>query len=91
MAGTRTGGLKCAAKNKELYGSDYYKRIGKIGGAKGHTGGFWADRELARTAGAKGGRKSRRGPSRPEVIYPDKTTVESIEVVTKKPHWRFWQ
>jgi general stress protein YciG len=31
-----------------------------MGGKKGTTGGFAANRELARTAGAKGGRISRR-------------------------------
>ena len=60
MAGTKKGGEKAAAKNKELYGSDFYAKIGAKGGKLGHTGGFAADRELARAAGAKGGRKSRR-------------------------------
>lgn len=31
------------------------------GGRNGHTGGFYANRELARTAGAKGGSISRKG------------------------------
>ncbi len=60
MAGTKEGGMKAAVKNKELHGSDFYARIGAKGGANGRTGGFAADRELARIAGAKGGRKSRR-------------------------------
>ena len=60
MSGTKTGGQKAAAANKERYGADFYKRIGKTGGEKGTTGGFFANRELARTAGAKGGRISRR-------------------------------
>lgn len=60
MAGTKTGGAKAAQTNKERYGKDFYKTIGSAGGKKGTTGGFWADRELARTAGAKGGRISRR-------------------------------
>lgn len=34
--------------------------IGSKGGQNGHTGGFAANRELARLAGAVGGRKSRR-------------------------------
>lgn len=61
MSGTKAGGLKAAKRNKELHGEDFYKRIGSIGGQKGHTGGFAANRELARLAGAKGGAKSRRG------------------------------
>lgn len=60
MAGTKAGGLACAATNKRKYGADYYARIGALGGKKGRTGGFYANRELARIAGAKGGRISRR-------------------------------
>lgn len=60
MAGTPEGGKKAAAKNKELYGKDFYARIGAAGGQKGRTGGFAANRELARIAGARGGRVSRR-------------------------------
>lgn len=37
------------------------KRIGSIGGKASGTGGFYANRELARIAGAKGGAISRRG------------------------------
>lgn len=60
MAGTKNGGKSAAATNKAKYGKDFYARIGAMGGKKGHTGGFAANRELARTAGAKGGRISRR-------------------------------
>lgn len=60
MAGTKTGGKKAAEKNKAKYGSDFYAKIGAIGGKKGTTGGFAANPELARIAGAKGGRISRR-------------------------------
>lgn len=56
MPGTRAGGLKAAATNKEKYGSEFYKAIGSRGGKNGHTGGFAANRELAREAGRKGGR-----------------------------------
>lgn len=61
MAGTVAGGKAAAATNKRIHGADFYARIGAIGGRKGKTGGFYANRELARIAGAKGGRKSRRG------------------------------
>ena len=61
MAGTKLGGLKASKANKEKYGDDFYKRIGAIGGRNGHTGGFASNPELARLAGAKGGRISRRG------------------------------
>lgn len=64
MAGTKAGGLKAAATNKAKWGNDFYKRIGSKGGRNGHTGGFASDRELARVAGAKGGRISRRGKAK---------------------------
>ena len=60
MAGTITGGKAAAATNKKKYGKDFYAKIGAKGGKKGTTGGFAANRELARKAGAKGGKKSRR-------------------------------
>ncbi|OKA15812.1 hypothetical protein BS618_07715 [Rhodococcus erythropolis] len=60
-SGTKIGGKKAAQKNKELYGEDFYRNIGAKGGRLGTTGGFAADRKLARIAGAKGGRISRRG------------------------------
>ena len=60
MAGTKSGGLAAAKTNKAKYGPDFYARIGSVGGKKGHTGGFYMNRELARIAGARGGRISRR-------------------------------
>lgn len=60
MSGTIAGGRKAAKTNLELYGKDFYRRIGAKGGRNGHTGGFAANPELARRVGAKGGRKSRR-------------------------------
>ncbi len=60
MAGTKAGGLAAAATNKKKYGKDFYAKIGAKGGKLGHTGGFYANRELARLAGAHGGRVSRR-------------------------------
>ena len=63
MAGTKAGGAKAAATNKAKHGKDFYSKIGKKGGQNGTTGGFAANRELARIAGQKGGRISRRGPS----------------------------
>lgn len=60
MAGTKEGGAKAALTNKTKYGEDFYKTIGSEGGKNGHTGGFWANRELARTAGRKGGTISKK-------------------------------
>lgn len=42
------------------WGEDFYQRQGVKGGSNGTTGGFYANRELAREAGRKGGMKSRR-------------------------------
>lgn len=63
MAGTPKGGAAAAETNKKKYGPDFYARIGAMGGKKGTTGGFFANRDLAREAGRKGGRISRRTKS----------------------------
>jgi general stress protein YciG len=60
MSGTKDGGIKAAETNKKRYGSNFYKKIGSEGGKKGTTGGFAANPELARVAGRKGGKKSKR-------------------------------
>ncbi len=62
MAGTVAGGRKAAAKNlaKDPL---FYAKIGAKGGQNGHTGGFAANPQLARIAGAKGGKISRRRKS----------------------------
>lgn len=64
MSGTVKGGKKAAETNKKRYGKDFYKRIGSEGGKKGTTGGFAANPELARIAGRKGGKKSKRGKAK---------------------------
>lgn len=62
MAGTKAGGKKAAAKNlaRDPF---FYAKIGARGGRNGNTGGFAANPELARIAGAKGGKISRRTKS----------------------------
>lgn len=60
MSGTVAGGEKAKATNYKRYGADFYRRIGRVGGKNGHNKGFAINRELARTAGAKGGKRSRR-------------------------------
>lgn len=67
MAGNREGAMKAKQKMLERYGKDYYKEIGRRGGQKGTTGGFFANRQLASIAGKKGGTISRRGPSKNKV------------------------
>lgn len=69
MAGTIQGGKAAAATNKAKYGPDFYAKIGRKGGKIGRTGGFFANRDLARTAGSKGGKISRRGKK--HYIGPD--------------------
>lgn len=67
MAGNREGGKKAAIKNLAK-DPDFYKKIGQKGGQNGkgpdYKGGFAKSSEWARLCGAKGGRISRRGPSK---------------------------
>jgi general stress protein YciG len=69
-----TGSKKAAMTNQERHGEDFYANIGRKGGQNGHTGGFFANRELAREAGRRGGRISRRGPAK---------TAKKINVVSE--------
>lgn len=61
MVGTKAGGAKASLTNKKKHGDDFYRRIGSKGGQNGHTGGFAANPELAKKAGAIGGARSKRG------------------------------
>ena len=60
MSGTLAGGQRAAATNRRIYGEDFYKKIGAKGGRNGRTGGFAYNNALARVAGRKGGKVSRR-------------------------------
>jgi hypothetical protein cdiviTM7_01565 len=73
MPGTKEGGKKAAIQNIKRHGSDYYAKIGRLGGRAGTTGGFNSDkvgvdgltgRERAKIAGRKGGLISKRGPAK---------------------------
>ena len=73
MAGTKAGGIKAARTNRRLYGREFYQNIGRMGGKNGHTGGFASEEigadgltgyERAKLAGQKGGKLSKRGPSK---------------------------
>lgn len=64
MAGTKAGGLKTKQTIIEKYGKDFWRENGRKGGKLSTTGGFAANRELARIAGQKGGRISRRGSAK---------------------------
>lgn len=83
--------MKAAATNKKKYGKDFYSRIGARGGRNGHTGGFAANRELARIAGAKGGRISSRSEDkdplsvrRKRVSMQDKNSLAIKEEETER-------
>ena len=60
MSGTKAGGKKAAARNKELHGENFYAEIGRKGGHNGHTGGFYGNSKRASEAGKIGGTISRR-------------------------------
>lgn len=79
MAGTHAGGIKAAAKNKEKWGADFYARIGARGGHVSTTGGFFANRELARRAGRKGGAISSRAEFKPTIEERRKKYLERSE------------
>lgn len=61
MSGTIEGGIKARETNKIKHGDDFYKRIGAKGGKACVKKGFGTNPKLARLAGAKGGKNSRRG------------------------------
>ena len=66
MSGTKSGAIKAAATNKAKYGEDYYAKMGAKGGS-GHRPEkryFHTHPDVARMVGAKGGRISRRGPTK---------------------------
>jgi general stress protein YciG len=66
MAGTTEGGRKAAITNRARYGKRFYQLIGRIGGSAtfaecGTIKGFARNPELAKIAGAKGGKVGKRG------------------------------
>ena len=62
MAGTKEGCVKAASTNKAKHGSDFYAMLGRKGGSAKHKKPRWfeAHPELARKAGAIGGKRSSR-------------------------------
>lgn len=69
MGGTAAGGRKAAATNKKRYGDTFYAVQGKKGGelSTGHVG-FALNPELAREAGRKGGKASRKSEPGTETV-----------------------
>lgn len=98
MSGTREGGLKAAKTNRKKYGKNFYKINGAKGGKNGHTGGFASNPALARLAGAKGGRVSRRCESvvtteefkrkipKIKSMYEQGESMAEISRITKVPY-----
>lgn len=60
MPGTKEGSLKARETIRKTYGEDFFANIGSRGGKASSNGGFYANRELAKTAGGKGGQRSSR-------------------------------
>ena len=83
MAGTKAGAIKSRATILAR-DPDFYKRIGQKGGQNGHTGGFASDPELARRAGAIGGRISRRGPKKAMKINVRNVNEDSAHICVVK-------
>ncbi len=61
MVMTKEGGQKVRKTIEEKYGRDFWKRIGSKGGRATGMKGFALNPELAREAGRKGGKISKRG------------------------------
>jgi hypothetical protein len=55
-----TGSLKTAMTNKKNQGSDFYKKLGKLGGLAKVPKGFGTNRELAARAGRISGSRKRK-------------------------------
>lgn len=64
MSGSRAGGLKASETNKQKYGKDFYKNIGRKGGKACVPKGFAVNPELAKRAGSIGGKLSKRGKAK---------------------------
>ena len=95
MSGNREGGKKAATANKERHGADYYKRIGALGGSKSHpeTRPFTKNPELARRAGEKGGKASKRGPAKhkatPHMTNEEIEEAKKVEETKQKGRWKW--
>lgn len=69
MPGTKKGGALARDTNRARHGADFYARIGAKGGAKkGVKKGFAADPTRAARVGKIGGKNSKRGPAKTQVV-----------------------
>lgn len=88
MSGNKVGGAKAAQTNKKKYGSDFYAKIGKVGGTRSRGGGFTNNSELASRAGRLGGQMSRRGswsPAQREAFEAKRSALLITEPTLKVP------
>lgn len=80
---TVSGAKKATQKILER-NPNHFRDIGRLGGQKGTTGGFAANHTIARSAGATGGRRGKRGYTfiveTPEYMeYVDKSNNEIVK------------
>lgn len=72
MSGTVAGGIKTREIFYEKYGRDYFKTIGRKGGkACNPYKGFGSCPERAMEAGRKGGKISKRGKAKKNVVQEE--------------------
>jgi general stress protein YciG len=76
MAGNAKSGASLRETMIKKYGSEEawkqaMRNFGRKGGANGHTGGFYINRELARIAGSKGGKASKGGGRKKQNVSQD--------------------
>ena len=76
--------MKTSAIIREKYGENFFKEIGAKGGKNGRTGGFYANHELARIAGAKGGTISKRTKYKKVAEVLEEPATESLLTRIKK-------
>ena len=87
MPGTAEGARKARQTITKRYGDDFYAKIGAKGGAASKTGGFAANKKLAREAGKKGGAISKRGPSKnhlPRVVLAHEDCLFCQDLLSKR-------
>lgn len=64
MSGTKEGALKAKKTIIKLHGRNFFKNIGQKGGQVCCPKGFALNPELAKVAGQKGGKVSKRGKAK---------------------------
>lgn len=64
MSGTKEGGLKAKLTNLRIHGDNFYAMIGSRGGKACVEKGFSMNPALAREAGRRGGKISKRGKAK---------------------------